>query len=211
MNESISIFLVDDHRIFTQSFQVFVSLQERFTWRGSSTGDRRTIADILHFRPTVVLMDYHLNKDNGIELLKQLRTHEYAGKIVLLTMNRDRQIRSAAKVYGANGFVSKDIDGHDLLEGLRRLVRGGIDYLELPASVPLNEASYDWGLTPQERRVAEMICAGIKTDRIAASLSISIHTLYTHRKRILEKTGSEHFMEVCSKIRIRDQDGTGLN
>lgn len=201
MHESISIFLVDDHRIFTQSFQVFVSLQERFTWRGSSIGDRRTVADILHFRPTVVLMDYHLNKDNGIELLKQLREHEYPGKIVLLTMNRDRQIRAAAKAYGANGFVSKDIDGHELLEGLRRLVRRGIDFLELPATIPLTESTFDWGLTPQERRVAEMICAGIKTDRIAETLSISIHTLYTHRKRILEKTGSEHFMEVCSKLR----------
>jgi DNA-binding CsgD family transcriptional regulator len=51
-----------------------------------------------------------------------------------------------------------------------------------------------------------MICAGIKSDRIAESLAISIHTLYTHRKRILEKTSSEHFMEVCSKIRVRDRE-----
>jgi DNA-binding NarL/FixJ family response regulator len=201
MNESISIFLVDDHRIFSQSFQVFVSLQERFTWRGSSTGDRRTIADILHFRPTIVLLDYHLNKYNGIELLKQLRIQGYQGKIVLLTMNRDRQIRAAAKAYGANGYVSKDIDGNELIDGLIKLVRGSLDYLELPASIPMTESLNDWSLTAQEKRVAEMICAGIKSDRIAESLAISIHTLYTHRKRILEKTGSEHFMEVCTKLR----------
>jgi DNA-binding NarL/FixJ family response regulator len=201
MNESISIYLVDDHKIFTQSFQVFITLQERFVWRGSSVGDRRTISEVLHFRPTVVLMDYHLKRENGIELLKQLRSCGYNGKIVFLTMNRDHQIRASAKAYGANGFISKDIDGHELLEGIRRLVKGSDEYLELPAGVMAAQPYKTLGLTPQERRVAEMICAGLKTDKIAESLNISIHTLYTHRKHILEKTGSEHFMEVCSKIR----------
>jgi len=201
MNESISIYLVDDHRIFTQSFHVFITLQDRFIWRGSSVGDRRTVSDILHFRPTVVLLDYHLNKENGIELLRQLRAQRYHGKVVFLTMNRDRQIREAAKAYGADGFISKDIDGHDLLDGIRRLVTGSVAYLELPVATLGNEYKQSWGLTPQERKVAEMICAGLKTDKIADTLSISIHTVYTHRKHILEKTGSGHFMEVCSKIR----------
>ncbi len=201
MNESISLYLVDDHRIFTQSFQVFITLQDRYIWRGSSVGDRRTITDILHFRPSVVLLDYHLNGENGIELLRQLRAQGYPGKIVFLTMNRDQQIREAAKAYGADGFISKDIDGHELLEGIRRLIKGSVTYLEMPANGMGNEYKYSLGLTPQERRVAEMICAGIKTDKIADTLSISIHTVYTHRKHILEKTGSEHFMEVCSKIR----------
>jgi DNA-binding NarL/FixJ family response regulator len=201
MNESISIYLVDDHRIFTQSFQVFITLQDRFIWRGSSAGDRRTVMDILLYRPMVVLLDYHLNRDNGIDLLRQLRTQGYPGKIVFLTMNRDHQIRAAAKAYGADGFISKDIDGHDLLDGIRRLVTGSVAYLELPVTAVLNEYKQSWGLTPQERKVAEMICAGLKTDKIADTLSISIHTVYTHRKHILEKTGSGHFMEVCSKLR----------
>lgn len=204
MNESISIYLVDDHRIFTQSFQVFITLQDRFIWRGSSVGDRRTITDILHFRPTVVLLDHHLARENGIEVLRQLRAQGYHGKIVFLTMTRDLQIREAAKGYGADGFISKDIDGHELLDGIRKLVMGSLDYLELPTAGATNEYNQSWGLTPQERRVAEMICAGLKTEKIADALSISIHTVYTHRKHILEKTGSEHFMEVCSKIRAEN-------
>jgi DNA-binding CsgD family transcriptional regulator len=76
-----------------------------------------------------------------------------------------------------------------------------VGYLELPVSTVSNENKQSWRLTPQERKVAEMICAGLKTDKIADTLSISIHTVYTHRKHILEKTGSGHFMEVCSKLR----------
>jgi DNA-binding NarL/FixJ family response regulator len=199
MNEQISIFLVDDHRIFSQSLQVFISLQERFKWKGSSAGDRRTMIDIMHQRPKVVLLDYHLNKYNGLEILKQLRQDGYTGKIVFLTMNRDKQVRMAAKTHGADGFVSKDIDGHALLEGLEQLMRKEIDYLELPIH-PKGKEGNDFGMTMQEKRVADLICSGMRTDDIATKLSISVHTLYTHRRRILEKTGAVNFMDVCSKI-----------
>ena len=117
MNESISIFLVDDHRIFTQSFQVFVSLQERFTWRGSSAGDRRTIADILHFRPSVVLMDYHLPGIDGLETTRRIRAAERDGRrvaVIGVTASASLADRESCLAAGMDDYVPKPVGLADL-------------------------------------------------------------------------------------------------
>lgn len=198
-SEHISIFLVDDHTIFSQSFQAFISTQENFEWKGSSQGGGRTLQEILHIRPRVVLIDYHLKGENGLELLRKLRVSGFRDLLILLTMNREKHVQTAARINGANGFVSKDADGMDLLFGIRDLASSKIHYLNLPHADSEHVAS-PFRLTPQEQKIAELVCTGMNSDAIAASLQISIHTVHTHRRRILEKTSSTNFMEVCHKI-----------
>ena len=199
MEKKITLFLVDDHRIFIQSFEAFLKAQEQFAWKGSADGTQRTCQDIIQLKPDVVLLDYHLRELNGLDILKRLRELNYNGKVVFLTMNRDKHIRSLAQLHTANGFVSKDVDGHDLLDGIKQLHHGELSYLTLPKHDPETPVSV-FGLTRQEKLVAELICSGMPSEAVAAQLEISIHTVYTHRRRILEKTGATHFLEVCKKI-----------
>jgi two-component system response regulator NreC len=117
----------------------------------------------------------------------------------MLTMNRDSYIRQAARLQGVNGFVSKEVDGELLLDGLVQLVDGQIDYLELITHSQEQEL-LPFNLTPQEKKVADLICSGQSTEEVATQLSISIHTVHTHRRRILEKTGADNFMQVCQKL-----------
>lgn len=114
-------------------------------------------------------------------------------------MNRDMQIRKQLRFFGANGFVSKDVDGNILLSGILGLLKGDIEYLELPKEIEYVPKNL-FHLTPQEELIASMICKGISSEDVAQKLFISIHTVHTHRRRILEKTNSENFMQVCQKI-----------
>lgn len=198
-SENISIYLVDDHTIFAQSFQAFISSQEFFEWKGSSQGGGRTVQEILHIRPRAVLIDYHLKGENGLELVRKLRDSGFRDLLILLTMNREKHVQTAARINGANGFVSKDADGIDLLFGIRDLVSGKIHYLNLPHT-DSDSISSPFRLTPQEQKIAELVCTGMNSDAIAELLQISIHTVHTHRRRILEKTHSTNFMEVCHKL-----------
>lgn len=199
MNKSISIFLIDDHKIFSQSFEAFISTQSEFIWKGSADGTGRAINDVIQIKPMVVLLDFHLKELNGLELLKQLREKEFRGLVIMLTMNRDPKIRLAAKSYGANGFVSKDADSQDLLQGIIALVNGNTDFLEI-TQFKKEKDENPYKLTKQEKSIAEMVCSGMNSESIAKKLNISIHTVHTHRRRILEKTSSTTFMEVCHKL-----------
>jgi DNA-binding NarL/FixJ family response regulator len=197
--KKISLYLIDDHKIFLQSFHAYILTQEAFNWFGSNEGDESAIQQISQLNPDVVLLDFHLRKINGFEILKNLRSANFIGKIIFLSMNRDMQIRKQLRFFGANGFVSKDVDGNILLSGILGLLKGDIEYLELPKEIEYVPKNL-FHLTPQEELIASMICKGISSEDVAQKLFISIHTVHTHRRRILEKTNSENFMQVCQKI-----------
>lgn len=198
MHKPISIYLVDDHKIFSQSFQVYISSQTNFVWKGSSEGDSNTTKEILFLKPDIILLDFHLKSINGLELLKKLRDSNYKGLIVLLTMNREMEINIATKNLGGNGFINKEVDAEELLLGLEQLFKGEIDYLEL--SKFTSPKSNPYHLTSQENIIAELVCSGISSADISNKLNISIHTVHTHRRRVLEKTNSSNFNEVRRKL-----------
>lgn len=199
MNDTLSLFLIDDHRLFSQSFHAYISTQKGFDWKGSSDGTGRVINDILQLNPKVVLMDFHLKEVNGLELLKKLRSAGYKGYIIMLTMNREPQIQIASKNFGANGFVNKDVDSEELLQGIKQLISGAIGFLDITELKKEDEAN-PYQLTKKEKQIAELVCSGMNSESIAEKLMISIHTVHTHRRRVLEKTQSSTFLEVCHKI-----------
>lgn len=195
----LSLYLVDDHMIFRQSFEAFVSTQEVFRFIGSGNGQSRTLQEIMLLQPDIVLLDFHLQKENGFDLLQKLLESEFSGKVVFLTMNRDARIRDAARSYGAHGFVSKEADGYALLAGLASLASGKVDYLDMSVDSSENQVN-PFQLTRQEMNVAKLVCSGLSSEEVAEKLFISIHTVHTHRRRILEKTDAGTFLEVCRKL-----------
>lgn len=202
MNRSISIFLIDDHKVFSQSFESYIQTQSDFIWKGSGDGDSKTITKILQSRPDVVLLDYHLSISTGLDILEKIRANQYNGFIIILTMNRDPHVKLAVKTHGANGFVSKETDGNELLSGIKQLILGEIAFLEIPQF--LNEsANNQYLLTQQEVNIANLVCAGLDSDEISKKLNISVHTVNTHRRKILSKTLSDNFVQVCLKIKPR--------
>lgn len=200
MDKKISIFLIDDHKVFSQSFESYIHTQENFCWKGSTDGCNKTIQKVFQQKPDVVLLDYHLSDTSGLDLLQQLRAKGYEGLIVLLTMNRDPQVRLTVKNHGANGFVSKEVDGNELLFGIKQLKLGQTDFLELPQKLA-DPSKNPYQLTHQEKNIAELVCAGLVSEEISVRLEISVHTVNTHRRRILAKTQSENFVQVCLKLK----------
>lgn len=197
--KKISLYLIDDHKIFLQSFQAYILTQPDFDWFGSNEGEESAIQQVIQLNPDVVLLDFHLRTTNGLEVLKNLRSAGFKGKIIFLSMNRDLQIRKEVRFFGADGFVSKDVDGNILLSGILSLLDNKTEYLELPKGIqPTHDNLFHF--TPQEELIAKMICRGISSEDVAKRLFISIHTVHTHRRRILEKTNSDNFMQVCQKI-----------
>jgi len=197
--KKISIYLIDDHKIFLQSFQAYILTQPAFVWYGANEGEKSVVQHLMLLNPDVILLDYHLRTTNGLEILKQVKSAGFKGKIIILSMNRDLQIRKEVKFWGSDGFVSKDIDGNILLSGIMNLKDGAIDYLEIPEDIKNSDENM-FRLTPQENLIARMICRGSSSGEVAKELFISIHTVHTHRRRILEKTNSENFIQVCQKI-----------
>lgn len=202
--DKISIFMVDDHRIFLQSFQAYLLTQPKFLWLGSNSGNLDVENTILELNPKVVLLDYYLNFGTAIPIFTKLRSLDFIGKVVFLTMEKSSKVRQDVQLLGADGFVSKDVDGSILLQGIQDLVEGELNFLEFSEN-PLPGKSKPYSLTNQEEVVAKLVCLGLSSEVVAQKLFISIHTVHTHRRRILEKTNSTNFFEVCQKLKKTEQ------
>lgn len=198
--------MVDDHKIFLQSFQAYLLTQPQFLWLGSNSGNLEVENTILKLNPKVVLLDYYLNFGIAIPIFTKLRSLGFIGKVIFLSMEKNPKVRQDVQLLGADGFVSKDGDGSILLKGIQDLVEGKLDFLQFSEnSSP--EKSKPYSLTNQEEVVAKLVCLGLSSHVVAQKLFISIHTVHTHRRKILEKTSSTNFFEVCQKLKEITQLG----
>lgn len=198
-NSTINIYIIDDHKVFLDAFKSFIEIQDGFLFKGYSDGLDTNIPEIISLNPEVVILDYFLQNKTGIEILKQLRNEKFLGKIIFLSMIKDPKIKNTILNYGGNGIVSKEIEGHLLLQEIKRLINKEIQFIEIPKLLS-NTKTEQYFLTPKEILVCKLICSGISSEEISEKLFISIHTLHTHRRRILEKTESINFIQVCKKL-----------
>ena len=75
--------------------------------------------------PTVVLLDLNLPKLNGLEVLKQLRSHEETRylPVVILTTSKEEQDMISGYSFGANSFICKPVDYDQFFEAIEQLGR----------------------------------------------------------------------------------------
>jgi DNA-binding NarL/FixJ family response regulator len=143
-------------------------------------------------QPEVAIMDIGMPGLNGIEATAQL-VRDYPGTAVLiLSMHGDERYVLRAMKAGARGYLLKDSVEEDLVEAIREIRCGRTFFSPAIADVLSRhdgaevEDRYDL-LTGREREVYRMLAEGKGNKEIAALLGLSLHTVETHRNRIMEK------------------------
>ncbi len=158
---------------------------------GESGSAAQGIAQILALRPDVALLDVQLPDGSGVEVCRQVRARDPAIRALMLTTYDDAQARMAAALAGAFGFVLKQIRGTDLIEAVRR-VAAGQSMSDRPTAPDASHLAGDPALgtlTPQERRVLDLIVQGLTNGQIGQRLGISEKTVRNHVTNVLRKLG----------------------
>jgi DNA-binding NarL/FixJ family response regulator len=193
----INLLVCDDHEVVrTALVRVLLSdpavrvLAEAAT-RDELLGAIRDIPEA-----NLILLDLNLGSAGvaaGIELVQAVSALPGAPPVLVLSMHDEPEIVSRAISVGARGYVSKS-NSIDVLQDAIRQVHQGLLVLaptllepvlrerERPAQGPWNAT-----LTPREREVMQMLCAGQRVSDIAALLGLSIKTVSTHKVRLMEK------------------------
>jgi two-component system, NarL family, invasion response regulator UvrY len=143
----------------------------------------------------VLLLDVTMPGTRFPTLLADLKARYPALRVLVLSMQPEDQFAERALRDGAAGYLSKERSSSELLEAIRKVVRGGTyvspSFAEHLAAalggrlpVPRHEA-----LSDREHEVLRLIGAGRTGGEIAAELSLSAKTVSTYRTRILRKLG----------------------
>ena len=204
--EKIRVFLVDDHTVVRQGLRRILESDEEIEIVGEA-GDGRTAIDLVQkLRPHVVVMDVAMPELNGIEATRQILKRVEGAKVLVLSMHGDDvYVRQALKA-GARGYLLKDSEDLDLIKAVKA-IRGGGSFFSPPVSkVVLSGYLGDKiegdvedsvaRLTDREREVLQLIAEGKTNKEVAHALSVSINTVETHRKHIMEKLDLHNTAEI---------------
>jgi DNA-binding NarL/FixJ family response regulator len=113
---------------------------------------------------------------------------------------------------GASGYLLKDCAFEELVRAIRSVMSNQIYLSPTIAGIVVNryigksprgESSVFTNLTPREREILQILAEGMSTKKIAYHLNISVKTVETHRRNIMEKLNIHSISELV-KYAIRE-------
>lgn len=194
MNTQCRFVVVDDHQLFADGL-VRILQDEPDFHPVAVLAHIDALWDILELNEVdLILLDIQLQGQSGLDICVHIRRQYPAVKIVLISMIQAPHISKEALRQGANGFVPKTTDAHEL-KGIVRQIWQGED---LFVHAELAEGDEKTTLTEREMEIVHLIKNGQSTKAIAEQLFISEYTVETHRKNILRKLGINSATELIA-------------
>jgi DNA-binding NarL/FixJ family response regulator len=197
---SIRVLLVDDHKIVRDGLRSMLAKEMDIEVVGEAESGRSAISLTRETKPTVVIMDISLRELNGIDATRQLMAESPDLRVIALSMHSDRRYVAEMLAAGAAGYLLKDSAFDELATAIRAAAEGRVFLSQRVAGVVVDDyvrhlsgevadmpASPGRTLSTREREVLQLIAEGDSTKEIANGLHLSVKTIETYRRNIMEK------------------------
>jgi len=192
MSKPIKVLLVDDHPLVLEGIRSVLETYDHIEVVGAAASAKEGLAIALTSEPDVVLMDINMPEMNGIDAIEMFKDQSPSTKLLMLSMHDSREYISTSTMYGASGYVLKDVSTSEIVAAIEKVADGGT-YFSTGVSQALmgeaNEPDANSPLTTREQAVLILVADGMSNKDVAAKLDISIRTVETHRKNIKKKLG----------------------
>ena len=184
--EKPTVFVVDDDQQICQDLSVLLA-QEGYEVETFLTGE-----DFLHAkrldRDGCVLIDAHLPRMSGLDLLHRLRADGSRLTAIMITGSSDVPLAVKAMKAGASDFIEKPVGSTELLASVGAALERSASSIKL-STWQETAADRVSKLTPRQHEIMIMVLSGNPSKNIAADLHISQRTVENHRASIMKKTG----------------------
>ena len=193
----VRVLVADDHTIIRSGLRLLLEREGGFEVVGEAVDGRQAVDMAENLRPDVVLLDVGMPHINGIEAARRISGALRHTGIVILSMHSDESYVLKALMAGARGYLLKDSAESDVVNAIRA-VHDGKAYFSPEINRMLVddhlrrlqqrgvEDPYDL-LTDREREILQLLAEGNTGKEIAANLNVSVYTVETHRRNILQK------------------------
>lgn len=190
----IKILIVDDHPVVRKGLLSCLAGKDNLKIVGEAANGTEAIRLVKELAPDIVLMDMSMPEMDGLAVTEALRKAASQTKVLILSMqsNRDAVLRIIKA--GARGYVLKDAPTDELVLAIETVHAGEAYFSKPVAQIALNQYVADADdtkpvakLSERERQVLALIAEGKSNKEIASHLGIGVRTIETHRERIMRK------------------------
>ena len=199
--EKIRILLADDHKIFRDGVRSILEKEKDMHVVDEAANGLEVIEKIKHVEVDVLVLDIDIGSPNGIEITEMVTKNHPGIKVLILSMMGLHDFVIQALEKGAIGFLLKNTGKDEVLTAIRSVSKGDsyfsrevsailIEQLHKPVSS--RKKSAEIPISPREIEVLKLIAQEFSNSEIAEKLYISIRTVDTHRRNLLEKLGAKN-------------------
>ncbi len=201
---AIDVFLLDDHEVVRRGVADLLTADGGITIVGEASTAAEAIARVPATRPDVAVLDVRLPDGNGVEVCRELRSRMPELRCLMLTSYSDDEALFESIMAGASGYVLKQIRGNELVSAVRKVAAG--ESLLDPAITervlsrlrdPAPEDKRLSSLSPQERRILDLIALGYTNRQIANEILLAEKTVKNYVSNLLSKLGMERRTEAA--------------
>ena len=195
---AIGVFLLDDHEVVRKGLRALLEACEDIEVVGEADTVAEALVQIPKAQPNVAILDVRLPDGSGVEVCREVRSTSPDIACVMLTSYADDEALIASIMAGAAGYVLKQVGSLDLLDTIRRAGAGEslLDpaltdrVLERLREGPKTDPRLA-SLTPQERKILDLIAEGYTNRQIAENMFLAEKTVKNYVSNLLAKLGME--------------------
>jgi two-component system, NarL family, response regulator LiaR len=213
----ITVLLVEDHALMRRGMKGQFALEDGFNIVGEAADGQTAIELAAKLEPDVVLMDIDLPVLDGITATQQIKSNQPTARVLALSaFDNDLQVMGMLAA-GADGYCLKTIEWEQLLTVIQ-LIQGGGAYLDpqvarkvarliQPSSIPTvppadgvaAPSTSNPLLSQRERDVLKLIAAGQSNQEIAQELFLSLGTVKSYVRMLLNKLSVDDRVQAAAK------------
>jgi DNA-binding NarL/FixJ family response regulator len=198
--ENIKVIIVDDHKIFRQGIKALLQ-EEKGISLIEEAGNRHELMALLNRKAyNLLILDVNLGQESGIDLAAEVKSIYPSVNILALSMHFEKDYIIRMLESGATGYILKNTGREELITAIYTVAKGDtylgkevseslIEHIQFPDRPDKTKEVIPIPLTPREIEVLKLIAQEFTNSEIAEKLFISIRTVDTHRRNLLEKLG----------------------
>lgn len=196
MPSIVGFLIVDDHPLFRQGLVSVIENVRTYQVRAQATTITEALTLLETIEVDVALVDISLQQENGLELVKTLKTSKPEVLSIVVSMYDELIYASSALKAGARGYVMKQEAASSLLNAIETVLKGKV-YLSndmrerMLDTMLLQESSQESDpvelLSLREMEVLRLLGQGCGVSEIGKTLNLSVKTINVYRDNIRHK------------------------
>jgi len=213
---SIKIILADDHVMLRDGVKAVIKESEKDIEIIGEASNGNEVLMMAEKRPAdVYILDISMPVLNGLETADRLIKRDPRSKIIILSMHDDRSMVTRALQSGIKGYLLKDNSSEELVDAIYQVYEGrfylcpGISQFVVQGFIGRkgsggNQTKELRELTGREREILQLMAESFSSKEISEKLNLSVHTVQSHRKNILQKL---HMSKPIDIVRYAAKEG----
>lgn len=196
----MKVLLVDDHDLILKGLEgvVLNSYPSASVITASSGSSALGYISSSHF--DIMIFDVELPDMSGIELVPCVKSKSKDTKVIINTMHDEIWFIKSLLGVDVDGIILKSMDSSEIILAMKSVLSGEKYYCQYVENIiragKRSDAGPSDNLTPRELDVLKAISEGKNTQEIARSLFLSVNTVETHRRRMMEKLKAKNVADL---------------